>query len=604
MPGIVGLITRLPREQAEQELRHMVKALLHESSYVSGTWSDESLGLYVGWVAHRGSFAECMPLHSQRRDRSLIFSGEEHSAPEAIRRLQQDGHALPSQGPAYLAHLAENKSFPGNLNGWFHGVLANRIEGTALLFNDRYGMHRLYYHQAKDAFYFAAEAKAILAVRPELRAIDPDGLGEFISCGCTLENRTLYREVHVLPAGSAWRFRHGSLEQKDFYFQPGEWECQEPLTQEEYYRQLRDVFAGNLSRYFQGSSRVGVSLTGGLDTRMIMAWQKSAPGETPCYSFGGMYRDSEDVKIARKVARLCGQQHAVLELGKEYLAEFPQYAERTVYLTDGCVEVKHSADLYLNQRAAAIAPIRLTGNYGGEVLRSVRAFRPIDPAAGLFDGAVSESVERAKKTYGRTEGMHPLSFAVFRQAPWHHHGLLALEQSQLTLRSPFLDNDFVRTVYRAPVSTLSSDDISLRLIEEGDPRLRQLRTDRGLAGSLPGGLSSLRRNFLECTFKAEYAYDYGMPQAVARADHAVQWAHLERLFLGRHKFYHFRVWYRDQLASYIREILLDSKSLSRPYLHRKRLEEIVHGHLKGNANYTKAIHKALSLEHLHRLFID
>ena len=64
---------------------------------------------------------------------------------------------------------------------------------------------------------------------------------------------------------------------------------------------------------------------------------------------------------------------------------FPHYAERTVYLTDGCVEVRHAGDLYLNERAAKIAPVRMTGNYGGEVLRSVRAFRPIDPVAGLFD---------------------------------------------------------------------------------------------------------------------------------------------------------------------------------------------------------------------------
>ena len=31
---------------------------------------------------------------------------------------------------------------------------------TVTLFNDRYGMHRIYYHEAKEAFYFAAEAKA------------------------------------------------------------------------------------------------------------------------------------------------------------------------------------------------------------------------------------------------------------------------------------------------------------------------------------------------------------------------------------------------------------------------------------------------------------
>ena len=32
-------------------------------------------------------------------------------------------------------------------------------------------------HEAKDAFYFAAEAKAILKVRPELRAVDQKGPG-------------------------------------------------------------------------------------------------------------------------------------------------------------------------------------------------------------------------------------------------------------------------------------------------------------------------------------------------------------------------------------------------------------------------------------------
>ena len=61
MPGIVGLVTRWPRERAEAELRRMLGTMRHEPSYVTGSWGDESLGIYVGWVAHRGSFAECMP---------------------------------------------------------------------------------------------------------------------------------------------------------------------------------------------------------------------------------------------------------------------------------------------------------------------------------------------------------------------------------------------------------------------------------------------------------------------------------------------------------------------------------------------------------------
>jgi asparagine synthase (glutamine-hydrolysing) len=172
------------------------------------------------------------------------------------------------------------------------------------------------------------------------------------------------------------------------------------------------------------------------------------------------------------------------------------------------------------------------------------------------------------------------------------------------LRSPYLDNEFVKTVFRAPQSTLTSNEISLRLIQDGNPALRRIRTDRGLGGSLPSYLAAVQHGYLEFTFKADYAYDYGMPQSMARIDHALSGLHLERLFLGRHKFYHFRVWYRDALANYVREMLLDSRSLSRPYLQRDTVERLVKGHLKGNRNYTTAIHKLLTLEHMHRLFID
>lgn len=601
MPGIVGLITRRPREHADAELRRMLGTLRHEPSCVTGSWGDESLGIYVGWVAQRGSFAECMPVVNEQRDLVLVFSGEEFPDPSCAQVLKQRGH-LVGEGPSYLVHLAEEPDFPAVLNGRFHGLLADRRNQAATLFNDRYGMQRIYYHQAQDAFYFAAEAKALLAVRPELRSMDADGLGEFISCGCTLENRTIFRGVRVLPAGSAWTFRHGALERQSQYFVPSAWEAEQPVDEETYYQQLKDVFTRNLPRYFKGD--VGVSLTGGLDTRMIMSWHKAAPGTLPCYSFGGMYRDSQDVQVARRVASICGQKHETLRLDHEFLSEFSRYAERTVFLTDGCVEVRHAGDLYLNERAGKIAPVRMTGNYGGEVLRSVRAFKPVVPEPGLFDADFTKHIERAKETYHGLIGCHPLSFALFRQAPWHHYGLLSLEQSQLTLRSPFLDNEFVRTVYRAPQSTLASDDISLRLIADGSPTLRRLRTDRGLGGNLPGWLEAAQRRYFEFTFKAEYAYDYGMPQPVAKVDHALRFAHLERMFLGRHKFYHFRVWYRDQLASYVREMLLDRQSLSRPYLQRKSLEQLVEGHLKGNRNHTSALHKLLTLEYMHRLFID
>ena len=68
---------------------------------------------------------------------------------------------------------------------------------------------------------------------------------------------------------------------------------------------------------------------------------------------------------------------------------------------------------------------------------------------------------------------------------------------------------------------------------------------------------------------------------------------LERIFLGRHKFLHYRVWYRDALAGYVQQILLDPRTLSRPFLERRNVEAMVKGHVRGNRNSTTAIHKLL-----------
>lgn len=610
MPGIVGLITKMPREWAEPQLRRMVQSICHEPFYNSGTWIDESMGLYVGWTARQDSFADGMPLRNETGDVTLIFSGEEFPEPGTAQRLKERGHSLDGKGPAYLVHVyEEDPSFPKGLNGRFHGLLADRNRGAAMLFNDRYGMHRLYYHESKEAFYFAAESKAILAVRPELREFDPKGLGDFITCGCTLDNRALFKGIQVLPAGSKWCFREGESDGRGVYFEPKEWEEQEVLEPEAYYQELRNAFSRNMPRYTESPERVGLSTTGGLDTRMIMAWWKAQPGTVPCYTFRGMYNDCQDVIVARMITKAWQQPHQEIMVGEDFLSQFPRLAERSVFLSDGCVEVLRSPVLYTNEIVRDIAPVRITGNYGSEVLRRMVAFRAYDATPGLFTPELFPHFQAAKETYAALRKKKPASFIAFVQAPFHHYGLSALEQSQLSPRSPFLDNDVVRTAFRAPDTTLVRGDITadheepLRLIRDGNPALAAIRSDRGIGGR-GGLLGSLTRAYFEVTFRAEYEYDYGMRQSLSRIDHYLSPLHPERLFLGRHKYYHFRVWYRDQLSKYVQEMLLDPRTLSRPYWQRSKVEAMVNGHIKKGENYTGEIHKILSLELIQRLFLD
>ena len=115
MPGIVGLLTRMPREQAEPQLLRMVDALRLDPSYSTGTWVDESLGVYVGWSVREGSWNGVKldglnVIAVVRTDGTL---GDQHYQPRSGRAvLVVDRLATPQQREA-LTDLA--RSMAGGL---------------------------------------------------------------------------------------------------------------------------------------------------------------------------------------------------------------------------------------------------------------------------------------------------------------------------------------------------------------------------------------------------------------------------------------------------------------------------------------------------------
>jgi asparagine synthase (glutamine-hydrolysing) len=95
-----------------------------------------------------------------------------------------------------------------------------------------------------------------------------------------------------------------------------------------------------------------------------------------------------------------------------------------------------------------------------------------------------------------------------------------------------------------------------------------------------------------------------MPQWLAKVDHVLKPLHLEKLFLGRHKFTHFRLWYQNELAEYVKSMLLDPRTLSRPYLQKKHVQQIVGDHTRGLGNFTRELHKLLTLELIERTLLQ
>src|SRR5213079_2416943 len=164
------------------------------------------------------------------------------------------------------------------------------------------------------------------------------------------------------------------------------------------------------------------------------------------------------------------QPHQTIVVGADFLSRFASLAERAVYISDGTMDVTGSIDLYVQGPARQIAPVRLSGVCGGEILRRLVMFKPGPPQEDFFDPELARAFRNAAATYFSELQDHKLSFTAFRQAPWYMASKFTVERSQVTYRTPYFDNDLVALAYQTPAKLLNNEP-ALRLVAEGNPAL-------------------------------------------------------------------------------------------------------------------------------------
>jgi len=282
----------------------MVEAMRHEKFYSSNQYVNKDFGVYAGWMGHQGGFSDCMPLISTNKDVVLIFQGENYLDRETLARLRCSGNGVDESSAHYLLQLYNElgNDFFQRLNGWYCGLIANLRTRKISLFNDRYGMGRIYFHEGKDEFIFASEAKSLLKIRPALRKIELDGLAEYLRYNCVTRNKTLFKGISLLPHASIFEFENGALVNRRQYFQFSEWERQPRLGSDEFHSKFAETVARAFPAYAKDSGKVALSLSAGLDTRLIMAALRDANGSHPCYTFGGPWGELYDIRTARKLS--------------------------------------------------------------------------------------------------------------------------------------------------------------------------------------------------------------------------------------------------------------------------------------------------------------
>jgi asparagine synthase (glutamine-hydrolysing) len=285
---------------------------------------------------------------------------------------------------------------------------------------------------------------------------------------------------------------------------------------------------------------------------------------------------------------------------REIFDQFPDLVRRTIYYTDCALDAIGAAGLYANIKARDLAPVRMTGNYGGEILRGLVVFKSGMGAAWMLTNDFRPQMQTALETFAAERKVPRASFVAFKQVPWHHYARFAMESSQTTVRSPFLDNELVPLAYQIPDGTATNQTLNLRLVADCCPQLAGMPTDRGSSyrpAVVPLKMWEWWRELLP---RIEYVYDYGMPNWFTTIDRLLSPLHLDRRFLGIQKYYHYRTWYRHELAAFVRETLLDPGVLSLPFLDRRAVEASVTAHVTGRGNYTLAIHRLLAVAFIQR----
>jgi len=613
MPGITGVIAKRIIGDELGKLETMLDVMKHESFYTSGTFCNSEMGVCLGHVAIEGSFSDCMPIYNEKANLVLFLAGECFVDKDITASLLSYGHRFNPENASFLIHLFEEQDleFFSNLNGWFSGVIVDLGRRQVFLFNDRYSKRKIYFHENDQAFYFSSEAKSLLKLFPSLRSINPWSLGQYMTYDCVLDNRTLFSSICMLPPGSVWRFANGDVEKRVHYDQC-RLESQTRLPDNQFYAKLEETFVRILPRYLGGKAKM-LALTGGLDTRMMMACIDPQPGQLPCYSHGGVYNDFLDVRIARKVAKACNQEYHVIRVGEEFLSDFPAQVEKAIYVTDGLANVCQAYQIFTNKEARKIAPIRLTGKFGSQVLKHISGFhRPggYDADEQLIHPDFRQYIQAGKETFSELTKGHPLSLVAFKEIPWWWGGNSTAEFSQLTVRSPYLDNDFVDLLYQSPLERIDFVKFQMGVIKRRNPRLHSIMTDMGFGGSSSPFIAVPQRLLYRLIGFAGKGYErdklpYSLQHWVARVDHfLLSPLRINRLLMGLGDYRHFRIWFRDELSHYVKAILLDTRTLNRAYWNRGFLERAVDDHVKGRMNRLPEIRKALTVELIERVLIQ
>lgn len=361
----------------------------------------------------------------------------------------------------------------------------------------------------------------------------------------------------------------------------------------------------------------GMLLSGGLDSRVLLALLRERSLERPFHTFTWGIPGCDDARFAAEVARKLGVEHHFFELRPDWLLD---YAEECVRITDGMGnlvnlharatledEVKHAQVLFKGFLGDAMMgfaqrhqhwadydePEATEAHLNVHRAQGVITFDPTTheeiftvPFLRQVGTAVMDSYRAGMADSGSTLLADQRIYFDYRQrVPRHTLNGVQVARSRAAVRLPFADNDLVEMMLRVPPGLRYERRLMRNTFIRAFPDLAKIpMPDTGLP-------------MIDCA-----------RDVLIRAQRLVRW-HLKKAGLKnvdyrrRRPYKDYNTWFRTVLREWVEDTLLDRRSLERGYVKAEHVRQLVKEHMNGK-NHTIKLGSLLSLELWHRQAID
>lgn len=530
-----------------------------------------------------------------------VLDGEFYNRQELLPQLPTAAdNSVVSDAEILLAGWQRgHKNFLREINGSFSAVIWDARQQEATLISDRFGNRPLYYAISGSRLLFGSRIKCLTADKTLTRDLNPRGLAQFFTFGHYLSDDTSLTAVRVLPAAacSTWSAETGTW-RSDTYHSWLEAYEQPSRSDQEWKEQIGEAFYRSVQSQTSHTPNLGLSLSGGLDARSILAAidTRERPLKSICLGMPG----SLDHRCAEKLARIAGCQNHSHVLDTGFLGDFRLHLDRMVALTDGqylsqCI-VMPTLPIY---RELGI-DVLLRG-HAGELMHMYKAYNySLDAQAldlsnenvleewlfGRLQAYMLDGVDQpifSPRIQGKLAGLARQSlradvqgasapatpqriWQLFVSQRLRRETVLSLNKfrSVAETRLPFLDNQLVSLLLAAPPSLKLGEEIQAAVLRRYRPQFLQV-VNANTGTRVGAGPWARKWSSLWLRGMAKL----GLP--------------------GYQPYERLGLWLRRELVDVVRDVLLDPQTLDRGIYDSSGIKNVVENHLAGRRNHTYLI---------------